>query len=201
LTEFATFFELGFRHIVGPDALDHILFLVALAALYRLSDVRAVFWVVTAFTVGHSVTLALAVMKLVTLPQSLIEFLIPATIVLAGLENIVAQVRGSGGHALRYRPAVAAAFGLVHGAGFANYLASMFVESIAVPLLGFNVGIEIGQLAVLAAIAIALTALDRALALARRPASRWEVHPVRVITVSLLVVAFGLHITLQRLPW
>lgn len=201
MTEFATYFELGFRHIVGPEALDHILFLVALAALYRLRDVREVVWVVTAFTVGHSVTLALAVMKVVILPQPLIEFLIPATIVLAGLENIVAQMRGSGVHALRYRPLVAAAFGLVHGAGFANYLASMFVESIAVPLLGFNVGIEVGQLTVLAAIALALAVLDRLLALARRPASRWEVHPVRVVAVSLLVVAFGLHITMQRLPW
>ena len=106
-------------------------------------------WVITAFTVGHSITLALAVTGTLRLPTALIEFLIPVTIVATGLENILVRRRERAPLGGGYRPVFAGVFGLVHGAGFANYLQSLFVGSIVVPLLGFNVGIELGQLVVL----------------------------------------------------
>ena len=81
MSELAAFAQLGFRHIVSIEAMDHILFLLALAAIYRPRDWRDALWVVTSFTVGHSITLALAVTGVVTLPTALIEFLIPVTIV------------------------------------------------------------------------------------------------------------------------
>src|SRR5882724_2010352 len=143
MSELIAFVHLGFRHITDLTALDHMLFLLALAAIYRGRDWRDVLWVVSAFTIGHSITLALAVTGALRLPTALIEFLIPVTILVTGIENIAARRR-------RYRPAFAGMFGLVHGAGFANYLRSLFVGSIAVPLFGFNVGIELGQLVVLA---------------------------------------------------
>jgi hypothetical protein len=201
MNELLTFMQLGFRHIVDIEALDHILFLIALAAIYRFRDLRDVLWVVTAFTVGHSITLALAVTGVVNLPSSLIEFLIPVTIVITGIENIVVSDRTRAPWGGRYRPLFAGVFGLVHGAGFANYLKALFVEHIAVPLLGFNLGIEAGQLVVLALAAVLLFGLDVVIARARASSERWPVLRVRSVAVSLVVVAVGSLWAAQRSPW
>src|SRR5687767_5070248 len=118
MSDLLAFLPLGIRHIVSLDAADHILFLLVLAAIYRGRDWRAVLWVTAAFTIGHSVTLALAVTNVLRVSRPLIEFLIPVTIVLTGLENIVARERAASGSRARYRPVFAGVFGLVHGAGF-----------------------------------------------------------------------------------
>src|SRR3954471_16406990 len=136
MSELVTFIHLGFRHIVDLAALDHVLFLLAVAAIYRGRDWRDALWVISAFTAGHSITLALAVTGALRLPTPLIEFLIPVTIVVTGIENIVVRSRERAFLQGRYRPMFAGIFGLVHGAGFANYLTSLFSGSIAVPLFG-----------------------------------------------------------------
>jgi hypothetical protein len=179
-----TFVHLGFRHIVDPSAADHILFLLALAAIYRPGDWRRALWVVSAFTVGHSITLALAVTGAVTLPSPLIEFLIPVTIMLTAVENLIVRDGGT------YRPVFAGVFGLVHGAGFANYLKSLFVDHVAVPLFGFNVGIELGQILVLSAIALGLVVVD-------------TLMPVRlrVVAVSTIVAIVAAGWAVERRPW
>lgn len=201
MSELLTFGQLGFRHIVDIEALDHILFLVALAAIYRFRDVRNVLWVVTAFTVGHSVTLALAVTGALTLPPALIEFLIPVTIVITGIENIIVSDRARAPWGGRYRPIFAGVFGLVHGAGFANYLRALFVDRIALPLLGFNLGIELGQLVVLAVAAALLVVIDRVIARLGASSERWPVLRLRTVSVSLVVVAVGSLWAIQRSPW
>ena len=201
MSELLTFAQLGVRHILDVEAFDHILFLVALAAIYRLRDARNVLWVVTAFTVGHSITLALAVSGVLTLPSSLIEFLIPVTIVITGVENILVSDRTRAPWGGRYRPVFAGVFGLVHGAGFANYLKALFVDRIAVPLLGFNLGIEAGQLVVLVLAAILLLAIDTLIARVRATSARWPVLRVRTVSVSLVVVAVGSLWAAQRSPW
>ena len=186
LSELFTFVQLGFRHIVALDAADHILFLLALAAIYRGRDWRAALWVISAFTVGHSVTLARAVTNVLTLRPALVEFLIPVTIVLTGLENLILRERAATGSGARHRPVFAGVFGLVHGAGFAGYLKGLFVERLAMPLFGFNVGIELGQLVVLLAAAATFWAVDRALA--QLPARRRvEPYRIRLVGVSVLV--------------
>jgi hypothetical protein len=190
MSELAAFARMGFLHIADPAALDHLLFLLALAAIYRGRDWRAAAWVVTAFTVGHSVTLALAVTGALALPTDLIEFLIPVTIVATGVENLLVRDRHSAPLGGRYRPVFAGVFGLVHGAGFANYLRSLFTGSILVPLFGFNVGIELGQLAILAGAAVALTGMDRLLG-----------HRTRVLVVSATVVLVAVSMAVERLPW
>jgi hypothetical protein len=201
MNELATFAQLGVRHILDVEAFDHILFLVALAAIYRLRDARNVLWVVTAFTVGHSITLALAVSGMLELPSALIEFLIPVTIVVTGMENIIVSDRTRAPWGGRYRPVFAGVFGLVHGAGFANYLKALFVDRIAVPLLGFNLGIEAGQLVVLALAAVVLLAIDAAITRARASSERWPALRVRTVSVSLIVVAVGSLWAVQRSPW
>ena len=117
MSDLLAFLQLGFRHIADPAALDHMLFLLALAAIYRGRDWRSAAWVVTAFTAGHSVTLALAVTGALRLQTPVIEFLIPVTIVATGIENLLVRDRASAPLGGRYRPVFAGVFGLVHGAG------------------------------------------------------------------------------------
>jgi hypothetical protein len=201
MSELIAFVHLGFRHITDLAALDHMLFLLALAAIYRGRDWRDVLWVVTAFTVGHSVTLALAVTGALRLPTPLIEFLIPVTILVTGLENILVRRRDRAPLGGGYRPVFAGVFGLVHGAGFANYLQSLFVGSIIVPLLGFNAGIELGQLVVLGLAGVALAGLDRALTLLRTPGATPSVLRLRVVAVSAIVVVIAAEMAANRAPW
>jgi hypothetical protein len=202
MSDLATYIELGFRHIVNIEAADHILFLLALAAIYRFRDWRECLWVATAFTVGHSLTLGLAVTNTLVMPSSLVEFLIPVTIVATGLENLLVRDRVQTGGIARYRPVLAGVFGLVHGAGFATYLRSLFVDHIALPLFGFNVGIEIGQICVLAATFVAFTAVDRAIATVRAPRRR-GIAPLRIRTmaVSSVAVIVAARWALERAPW
>jgi HupE / UreJ protein len=201
MSELLTFIHLGFRHITDVEAMDHILFLVALAAIYRGSDWRDSLWVVSAFTVGHSITLALAVTGTLRLPTALIEFLIPLTIVATALENLVVRNRSRAPLRGRYRPVFAGIFGLVHGAGFANYLRSLFSGSIALPLFGFNLGIEIGQIAVLLLAGLALAGLDRFLTVVRSPEAFPSAYRLRVVTVSLIVVMVATQMAAARRPW
>ncbi len=199
MSELAVFLALGFRHITDFAAMDHILFLCALAAIYRLQDWRRSLWVITAFTIGHSVTLALAVTGALALPTRLIEFLIPVTIVATCVENVVVRDRAHAPWGGRYRPVFAAVFGLVHGAGFANYLRSLFVVPIALPLFGFNVGIELGQLVVLALAALGLALLDRLIGgLLPRAGSPLR---LRVVGVSAVVALVAARWAVERTPW
>ena len=193
MSELATYITLGFRHITDLEAMDHILFLFALAAIYRLRDWRDSLRVVSAFTIGHSVTLALAVTGALVLPTRLIEFLIPVTIVATCVDNLVR----TGGV---YRPVFAGVFGLVHGAGFANYLRSLFVDQIALPLFGFNVGIELGQIVVLAIAAAMLAGIDRAFTLTTARPGRGVLR-LRVVAVSAVVALVAARWAVERSPF
>jgi hypothetical protein len=200
MSELLTFVELGLRHITDVDGADHILFLLVLAAVYRLREWREGLLVVTAFTVGHSITLVLAVMGALSLPSTLIEFLIPVTIVATGIENVVVRERGSALWGGRYRVVFAGVFGLVHGAGFANYLRALFVDRVALPLVGFNVGIEVGQVIVLVAAGLLFALVDAALAPLRRPGG-WAPTRMRTVAVSTVVTLIAVRWAAERSPW
>ncbi len=200
LSNFLTFGQLGFRHIVDISAMDHILFLLALAAIYRPRDWRDAMWVVTAFTIGHSITLVLAVTGLVTLPSALIEFLIPITILITALENILVSDRGRAWWSGHYRPIFAGVFGLVHGAGFANYLKALFVDHIAVPLLGFNLGIEAGQVVVLTGAGLVLWGIDAVLSRVRVAKPGYSALRLRVVAVSVVVTIVAASWAVERSP-
>lgn len=198
MSDILAFAQLGFRHIVSLDAGDHLLFLLVLTATYRFRDWRALVWAVSAFTVGHSVTLALAITNVLVLPSDVIEFLIPVTIVATALTNLSALRSDAG--VVRPRVVLVALFGLIHGAGFANYLRELFMRSIAVPLLGFNLGIELGQLVVLGAIWSVFASIESVAA--RFPESRrWTAYRVRVLAVSVVVGLVSSDSAAERLPW
>lgn len=157
LDDFSAYLELGLTHILDVQGYDHILFIVALVAAYTLSDARRLLWLVTAFTVGHSITLALATLGLVTVDSRLVEVLIPLTIVATALFTIWQERQPAGPYEAEskrsayMRYVLAAGFGLIHGLGFSSFLRAALggEESLVVPLLGFNVGLELGQIVIL----------------------------------------------------
>ena len=151
---FQLYLTLGIHHIVDLNAYDHILFLITLCAVYTFSQWRNVLVLVTAFTIGHSLTLALATLNLIHISTDLIEFLIPVTIFITALANVL-QKSGKvllKRHLFKYFTAMF--FGLIHGLGFSNYLRSLLgqEDSIIGPLFSFNLGIEIGQFLIVAII-------------------------------------------------
>lgn len=146
MQEFGLYFQEGWQHIVDLNGYDHILFVFALCAIYLLKDWKKVLVLVTAFTIGHSVTLALCVLNVIRVSSALIEFLIPVTIVITALSNVLRRSEEPGRMQLNYFFALF--FGLIHGMGFSNYLKSMLgsQSSIIQPLLAFNLGLEFGQI-------------------------------------------------------
>ncbi len=150
MSDFQLYLRVGFDHITDPNGYDHILFVMALCAIYQLKDWKKLLILVTAFTVGHSITLALATLKIVRFNTELIEFLIPITILFTCLLNFFRKTEIKKDD-IRYFFAVF--FGLIHGLGFSNYLTALLgqAENITLPLFAFNVGLEIGQLAIVAA--------------------------------------------------
>jgi len=203
MSELWAFLRIGFHHIVALDAADHIFFLLALAAIYRGRNWRSALWVITAFSVGHTISLALAIANLVPIRTAVIEFLIPVTIVLTGVENLVLRERVAAGRGARHRPLFAGIFGLVHGAGFAGYLKSLFVARVAVPLFAFNLGIEIGQFVLLTTAVALFWALDRgivAVASATNRRATMDAFQLRLVGVSALVTIIATGWAWNRWP-
>lgn len=148
--QFELYFRLGTGHILDLAGFDHILFVVVLCSLYTISDWKKVVLLVSAFTIGHSLTLVLATFELILVNSSLIEFLIPLTIAITAGSNIL-NPRIRKGVQLNYLFAVF--FGLIHGLGFSNYLKALIGKEASVfnPLLAFNIGLEAGQLLIVLA--------------------------------------------------
>ena len=151
---FELYFKLGLQHIADLKGYDHILFILMLCAVYSLNEWKRVLILITAFTIGHSLTLALATMDLIRVNGDLIEFLIPLTIFITAMANVLTkkQLVTSTLHYLKYSAALF--FGLIHGLGFSNYLRSLLgtERGLVFPLFSFNLGIEAGQILIVAAI-------------------------------------------------
>jgi hypothetical protein len=149
MNSFQLYFRLGWQHILDIQGFDHILFVLALCAVYILRDWKKILILVTAFTIGHSVTLALATFNLVQVKTNLIELLIPVTIGITALVTIF-KPRPSTGKGIQLNYFFALIFGLIHGLGFANYLRQLLGKEASLwqPLLSFNLGLEAGQLVI-----------------------------------------------------
>lgn len=143
--------EFGWRHITDLGAYDHMLFLITLCAVYAVKDWRKILILVSAFTIGHSLTLALVALDLIRIPAALIEFLIPITILATAIFNVAFAKTTEGriwSVALRWHYGITFSFGLIHGMGFSNYFRSLVGSTgeLVQTLLAFNVGVELGQL-------------------------------------------------------
>ncbi|RSK47364.1 HupE/UreJ family protein [Hymenobacter rigui] len=179
MSVFSTYLQLGFHHIFNLRAYDHLVFLLALCAPYVLQDWRRVVALVTSFTVGHSITLALATLNVVQYSPKLIETLIPVTIILTCLLNLARSGNPAGRLADRQNPQpivlalpnlLAAVFGLIHGLGFSSYLRELLGRQTipVVELLSFNLGVELGQLLIVGLILLLGFVLLRGLRVHRR---------------------------------
>lgn len=151
MSEFYTFYKLGLEHILDKNGYDHIVFVIALCALYQAEDWKKVLILVTAFTVGHSVTLALSTLSVVNIDSDLVEFLIPVTIFITAIANVFTKTSKNQVSTRNY--VFAGFFGLIHGLGFSNYLKSLLGrdQSILTQLFAFNIGLEVGQIIIVTA--------------------------------------------------
>jgi hypothetical protein len=186
------YLQLGFEHILDWQGYDHILFVVALCATYHLRQWRRVLLLVTAFTLGHSLTLALSVLDILRLPADLIELLIPVTILLTAIHNLVRGEQALSPRGLQLNYLLALGFGFIHGMGFSNYLRALLGQEgcVSGPLLMFNLGLELGQvLIVLAVLFLAWVGLDRL----HIPPKYWN----GVLSIGIALVA--VHLIWQQL--
>lgn len=191
MSDFLIYLRLGYDHITDPSGYDHILFVIALCAVYRIQQWRQVLILVTAFTLGHSITLALATLRLIHYSTDLIELLIPVTILITAISNFFFQDKSARTATQPWRYGLALAFGLIHGMGFSNYLRSLLGREadILVPLLAFNIGLELGQLLIVSFV-LALSYL--LLNLARVAQLRW------VLAVSGVVAGMAISLLLAN---
>ena len=191
MQDFFFYLKLGWEHIISLDALDHQLFILALVAVYALSDWKKILILVTAFTIGHSITLALSVLDFFRIPTDWVEFLIPLTIVITALDNII--FKGNQSKLMRINYFLALFFGLIHGMGFANTARMMMAkeQNIFVPLLGFNLGLEMGQILVVGIVLLVEFFIFKYLKIKK---VNW------ILIVSFFVLLVSLKICIDRFP-
>lgn len=191
MQDFIFYLKLGWEHIISLDALDHQLFILALIAVYSYNDFKKILILVTAFTIGHSVTLALSVLDVFRIPSDWVEFLIPLTIAITAFDNIL--MRNKQNRLMKMNYYLALIFGLVHGMGFANLarLTMAKEQSIFMPLLGFNIGLELGQIVVVIALMIVFFILLKVFRVQKKD---W------VLFVSSGVFALAMQMCLERIP-
>lgn len=192
MQDFLFYLKLGWEHIISLDALDHQLFVLVLIAVFGLKDWKKILWLITAFTIGHSITLAMSVLDFLRVPGTWVEFLIPVTIFITATDNILMRNRPKNLMQMNYY--LALFFGLIHGMGFANTARVMMSEeqNIFWPLLGFNIGLELGQIVVVAIILAVLFILVDLFKVSRKD---W------VMFVSSAVFALSLQMSLERIPF
>lgn len=144
--DFGIYFTLGLEHITDINGFDHMLFIAALMAPFAIKDFKQILILVTAFTVGHSLTLALASLKIIPFNPTVIELLIPVTIFITGMYNLIRKESATNSKTISYL--IALIFGLIHGMGFSNFFQSLLGKesSIVKPLFAFNLGVEAGQI-------------------------------------------------------
>ncbi|AQS94386.1 HupE/UreJ family protein [Polaribacter sp. BM10] len=193
MDDFILYFKMGLNHVLDFNAYDHILFLIVLAVVFNFNQLKKVLWLVTLFTIGHSITLALSAYGILNIDMKLIEFLIPVTIFITGVINVFTAKKSSYGKE-NTNLVFALFFGLIHGLGFSNYFKMMIgkEEDKLMPLLEFAVGIEAAQIIIVLGILIIGTLLQNFFKVTRRD---W------ILVCSSIVIGFSIQMMLDRVFW
>lgn len=191
MNDFTFYFKIGWEHIINITALDHIFFIAALAAIYMLKDWRQVLILVTAFTIGHAITLVLSAKNLIEVNSTWVEFLIPCTIVFTAISNLF--LKNFTSKTIRINYFLALFFGLIHGLAFATTLKWLLAEdqSFVVAWFSFSVGLELGQIFIVFIILLLAQLFVGYLKLNRR---YW------VIMVSVIVLGLAAGMAIERWP-
>lgn len=192
MQDFIFYLKLGWEHIISLDALDHQLFVLVLVAAYSYSEWRKILILVTAFTIGHSITLALSTLDVIRISSDWVEFLIPLTILITAFDNILMRNQPKNLMQLNYY--LALIFGLIHGMGFANTARMTLAQeqNIFTPLLGFNIGLELGQVVVVTLILLIEFLLIKFFKLKK---VHWMVF------ASFITLLISLKICIERFPF
>ncbi|MFK5890168.1 MAG: HupE/UreJ family protein [Flavobacteriaceae bacterium] len=145
LDQFSFYFKQGLFHVLDWSAYDHILFLLALVVVFTLKDWKKTLWLITFFTIGHTLTLTLAAYNLIYVKDNIVEFSIAATIFITALTNIFFQKKGTGN--MNVNIIFALLFGLIHGLGFSSYFKILVGREAdkVLPLISFALGVEVSQ--------------------------------------------------------
>lgn len=192
MNDFIFYFKIGWEHIINWSAVDHIFFVAALAAIYMLKDWKQVLILVTAFTIGHAITLILSAKNIITVNDGIVEFLIPCTIVITALSNLF--LKNFTPRSIRINYFLALFFGLIHGLAFAKTLKFILAEdqSFWTAWISFSVGLELGQILVVLLILLLAQLVVGIIKLNRH---YW------VIIISVVVLGLALEIAIDRWPW
>jgi hypothetical protein len=188
LSDFVLWAKIGIEHITDWQGADHLLFIVITAGFYSLSDWKKSLWLSLAFTLGHSITLVLSTYDLISLPTTLIEVLIPITILLAVVLRIF-ETTNILHTSQRYLFSTIVLFGCIHGMGFSNMLKSMLGKEMNIlnPLLAFNIGLEFGQILILSFVIILGHLVQNILNYSR---SIWNWSIIVLVGISSLYLFF-----------
>lgn len=191
MQDFGFYFGPGWEHIISIKALDHQLFIIALAAIYMLKDWKQVLILVTAFTIGHSLTLALSALDIIRFNSTWVEFLIPCTIIITAVSNLFQKDFTP--KSIRINYFLALFFGLIHGMAFSNYIRFSMVDGqrLAWGLFGFNAGLEAGQIVVVLAILLLSQLIVAQLKVNRR---------IWVAILSITAIGLSLKMAIERIP-
>ena len=192
MNDFIFFFKLGWSHIISMEALDHLYFISVLAIIYSFKKWKQVLVLVTAFTIGHSVTLILSVLDLVRFNTEYVEFAIPCTIIFSAGMNILVNNKARRAVSIKYT--LALLFGLVHGMGYANAIRFMLFseKGMGLALFGFNLGLESGQIfVVLLILFFVLVTLKYKIC----------THRKLVLLFSALILVLSLKMAVERFPF
>jgi len=195
MSEFQLYFGLGKSHILDyANGYDHILFVIALCALYLTREWKQVLILVTAFTIGHSVTLALSTLRIISVKVELIEFLIPLTIFITAVSNLFKNENNLTSGSVQMNYFFAGFFGLIHGMGFSSYLRSILGkdENILTQLFAFNLGLELGQIIIVAIFMAAAFVLVDLFGLNRRD---WK------MVISSAIAGIALVLMKENMYW
>lgn len=193
MDEFILYFKMGFQHVLDFTAYDHILFLIVLAVVFSFFQWKKVLWLVTLFTIGHSLTLALSAYGILKIKVEVIEFLIPVTIFITGAINIINSKKIS--HKKdNINLVFALMFGLIHGLGFSNYFRLMVgqEEDKLFPLVEFALGIEVSQIIIVLSILVLGTILQNFFRVVKRD---W------ILVCSSIVIGFSIQMMIDRVFW
>ena len=193
MQDFWFYIQLGFDHVLDSNAYDHILFLSALALPFTFKKWRAVVYLATIFTLAHCLSLVLSSFDILIIDVALIEFLIPVTIVMTVIFNLLYIRSGANTENLWLHGLATAFFGLIHGFGFSTYFKMLMAEeeNKVIPLLGFALGIEFSQ------VIIVLSILALSFFLTFFTKLR---HATLVLLFSVLIILLTIPILLDTFP-
>jgi len=187
------YFKMGLSHVLDFTAIDHILFLIVLSVVFSFKQWKKVLWLVTLFTLGHCITLALAAFGILEMKMELIEFLIPLTIFITGVINLFTAKKTSKGKE-NLNLIFALFFGLIHGLGFSNYFKMMIgkEENKVLPLLEFAFGIEAAQIIIVLTILSIGFLFQNLFKVNKRD---W------ILVLSSIVIGFSIQMMIDRVFW